>query len=1429
MIWATTTGQQDVGMLGSTQLDSHANMVVIGDQATIIQTAQQTADVRPFSNECSKLEQVPIVDAAFAYDCPHSGKVYMLVVRNALHINSMGHNLIPPFIMREAGLKVNDVPRIHCGENVSEESHSVISKEPSLKIPLQLDGIFSSFPTRKLTHEEIENCEDMDSIFLTPDSENWDPYNDTYASNEDSFLDFRGELVYDPAPKRRKLFNDDPMMSSIAVSGEIFDATMDDAIDRKNFDLFDCTFVNPRDGDDIFNLDDDSICATVCDISVCFDDELLRRGLNERHAQYRMTEASGSNGLVDLDMTDDLFVSAAHVEMQNGINKEHLSKIWWISEKEAGNTLKVTSQLNKQDADSTISRKFGTNDRMLRYRRINSHFFSDTFYATGSATSIRGYSCMQIFVSDKGFVKVYGMKSPSEFINALKMFCKEVGVPNAFVVDPHRSQKSDEVRQFCHQIGSTLRILEESTQHANRGELYIGLVKEKVRKDMRATNSPVKLWCYATERQAQIFTLSAKDLFQLQGTNPYTATLGDVGDISNLCQFGWYEWVYFREGKASFPYLTEVLGRCLGPTRNEGNEMCQAVLQMNGQILPRRTLRRLTKDELSPSNTVELQKQAAFDEAIRAKLGDSMTVVDKPPESDLPPELQFEEPYEDDDEPTLIIPEADAVDASGKPVNQQSVTDLLINAEVLMPHDEVMCLAKVIRRSIDSDGRITGTFNENSSLNSLVYDVEFPDGAVKQFAANVIAENILTQVDSDGHRSDIMEGIIGHKSDKSALTKETAFVTTSRGMRKLRQTTIGWKFMVQFRNQTTQWVSLKILKESNPVEVAEYVKAHNLEDEPAFAWWVPYTLKKRDRIIAMVNSRVRNRTHKFGIEVPTTPSHAKELDEQNGNTLWQDAEAKEMYQVSVAFKILEDDECLPPGWKKSSGHLIYDIKMDFTRKARWVKDGHLTADPKVTSYAGVVSRESIRIALTYASLLGVDVLAADIRNAYLQAPSSEKHFIICGTEFGLEHKGKRAMIVRALYGGKVAGRDFWLHLRSCMDFLGFQFSKADPDVWFRSAKRSNNDEYYEYVLLYTDDCLVISDRGEDILRKEIGKYFQLKEESIGPPTIYLGGNMRQVTVANGTKAWAFGSAQYVKTAVKNVEDYLHKQGETLPNRVTTPLSNGYRPEIDISEELKPDKASYFQSLIGVLRWMVELGRVDICVEVSMLSSHLALPRKGHLEQVLHMFGYLKVHHNAEMVFDSSIPDIEMEPFVREDWSQSIYGEVAEDLPPNMPEPKGKAFTMRVFVDSDHAGDSVTRRSRTGFIVFLNEAPIYWMSKKQTSCETSTFGAEFIAMKQATEYVRALRYKLRMFGIPCEEPTYIYGDNQSVLSNTTVPASTLKKKSNSIAYHFVREGCARDEWRTTYINTNDNISDLLTKPLPSGEKRWGFIRKILYWL
>jgi hypothetical protein len=163
----------------------------------------------------------------------------------------------------------------------------------------------------------------------------------------------------------------------------------------------------------------------------------------------------------------------------------------------------------------------------------------------------------------------------------------------------------------------------------------------------------------------------------------------------------------------------------------------------------------------------------------------------------------------------------------------------------------------------------------------------------------------------------------------------------------------------------------------------------------------------------------------------------------------------------------------------------------------------------------------------------------------------------------------------------------------------------------------------------------------------------------------------------------------------------------------------------------------------------------------------------------------------------------------------------------MPEPRGQGFVINAKVDADHAADTVTRRSRTGFFVYLNSAPVYWSSNKQTSCESSSFGSEFVAMKQCCEYLRGLRYKLRMMGFPCEGPAYIHGDNQSVLASFGIPDSILKKNSQSIAYHFVREGAARDERRTSYVNTHENEADLLTQLLPSGEKRKGFVAKLLH--
>ena len=274
--------------------------------------------------------------------------------------------------------------------------------------------------------------------------------------------------------------------------------------------------------------------------------------------------------------------------------------------------------------------------------------------------------------------------------------------------------------------------------------------------------------------------------------------------------------------------------------------------------------------------------------------------------------------------------------------------------------------------------------------------------------------------------------------------------------------------------------------------------------------------------------------------------------------------------------------------------------------------------------------------------------------------------------------------------------------------------------------------------------------------------FTIKEKSIGPPTQYLGNKVSQVTMQNGVKCWSFSSSQYVQSAVKNVEDYLSKTGDKLPIRNKSPWTSNYRPECDITPELSPTKAAYYQSLIGVLRWIVELGRADICMEVSAMASMMASPREGHLQQLFQMFSFLKAKHNGVMVFDSSEPSIDRNLFIKEDWSAVAYGECVEELPGNTPEPRGPEMIMRAFVDSDHAGDTATRRFRTGFMIFLNNSPICWFSKRQTSVETSSFGSEFVAMKLCCEYIRGLRYKLRMMGISVSEPTFVFGDNQSVL-------------------------------------------------------------------
>jgi hypothetical protein len=201
--------------------------------------------------------------------------------------------------------------------------------------------------------------------------------------------------------------------------------------------------------------------------------------------------------------------------------------------------------------------------------------------------------------------------------------------------------------------------------------------------------------------------------------------------------------------------------------------------------------------------------------------------------------------------------------------------------------------------------------------------------------------------------------------------------------------------------------------------------------------------------------------------------------------------------------------------------LIFDVKMDFTRKTRLVAGGHVTKPLLVFRYASVVTRESVQIALLIPALNDMSVVGADISNAYLKAPTMGKEWTILGAEWGSD-AGKKAIIVRAPYGLKLSGAAYRNHLTSYIRSLGFRSCLADPDMWYQTAKRYNEEEFYEYLLVYTDDLLAVATNPKAIL-DNVNLFFHLKSESVGHPNIYLGSKVSKAKLANGIECWCNSS------------------------------------------------------------------------------------------------------------------------------------------------------------------------------------------------------------------------------------------------------------------------------------------------------------------
>lgn len=355
---------------------------------------------------------------------------------------------------------------------------------------------------------------------------------------------------------------------------------------------------------------------------------------------------------------------------------------------------------------------------------------------------------------------------------------------------------------------------------------------------------------------------------------------------------------------------------------------------------------------------------------------------------------------------------------------------------------------------------------------------------------------------------------------------------------------------------------------------------------------------------------------------------------------------------------------------------------------------------------------------------------------------------------------------------------------------------------------SKDKKSYEYICTHVDDFCIFS-RDPQPIMDQIKTIFTIKSE--GPPEYYLGNDFK--TDRKGR--WCIGCKTYIKEGIRRVEQLFN----TSLLKHDVPMVSGDHPELDETELLGDEDHTKYQMLIGMLNWIVTLGRIDIAFAVSSLSRFVALPRKGHTERALYVFGYLKKKVNRRIRVDSKDPILVKngaEGLIDEDLSARLneqYPDAEEMIDEKLPKPLIDELTITTYVDSDHAHDKMTRRSMTGLIIFVGRTPVFYFAKRQGAIETSTYGAEFMAMKTAVEEVMSVRYMLRCLGVRVTKPSKILGDNRSVILNSTISSSLLKKKHVAIAYHKTREATAAGIVHPLKTKGDWNFADVCTKAQP----------------
>ncbi len=344
------------------ELDSHANMVVLGRNCFVFEWSGQSCNVQPFDSNLGSANNIPIVDAAIAYDCPYDHRTYILLVRNALYMPGLENNLLPPFILRQAGLQVNDTAKIHCADPTVDD-HCITFPGNDLCIPLHLDGIFSFFHTCKPEDDELQSC---DKMFITPDENHWNPYCTSFSLNEASMLTYDGCIADTNRQGHHVMEVDDESNGYVAVV-KISDT--DIVLDNVADSAFAPEILNVEENDDCAGLADalnkrgeiSKMMGTVGSATVV--DDTCEIFSHPSHGTIDALKCLLATSLgQDAIDTVEAQVKSAMASSSKGVTKDMLSKIWVVSEDLAQGAIDRNTQLCKHHADNSLSRQFSTND-----------------------------------------------------------------------------------------------------------------------------------------------------------------------------------------------------------------------------------------------------------------------------------------------------------------------------------------------------------------------------------------------------------------------------------------------------------------------------------------------------------------------------------------------------------------------------------------------------------------------------------------------------------------------------------------------------------------------------------------------------------------------------------------------------------------------------------------------------------------------------------------------------------------------------------------------------------------------------------------------------------------------------------------------------------------------------------------------------------